>query len=46
MARVDLEQEFPGCIPILSREIERDVVEGRFHTGPAWVVQFIARKHA
>jgi hypothetical protein len=29
---------------LLSQEIERDVVEGIFHTGPACVVQFIARK--
>jgi len=44
MARVDLEQEFPDCEPILSREIEREVIEGKFHTGLASVVQFIARK--
>jgi len=46
MARVDLEKEFPNCEPILSREIEREVVEGAFHTGLASVVQFIARKRA
>lgn len=44
MARADLEQDFPNCQVLLSREIERDVVEGIFHTGPACVVQFIARK--
>ena len=44
MARVDIEKEFPNCEPILSREIEREVVEGEFHTGLASVVQFIARK--
>jgi cyclopropane fatty-acyl-phospholipid synthase-like methyltransferase len=46
MARVDLEKEFPNCDPILSQEIEREVVEGEFHTGLASVVQFIARKRA
>ena len=46
MARVDLEKEFPNCEPILSQEIEREVVEGAFHTGLASVVQFIARKRA
>jgi SAM-dependent methyltransferase len=44
MAREDLEQDFPNCQVLLSQEIERDVVEGIFHTGPACVVQFIARK--
>ena len=39
-----LEQEFPGCEPILSREIEREVVEGHLHAGLSEVVQFIARK--
>lgn len=44
MARADLEQDFANCQVLLSREIERDVVEGIFHTGPACVLQFIARK--
>jgi SAM-dependent methyltransferase len=44
MSRGDLEKEFPNCEPILAREIEREVSEGRFHTGLASVVQFIARK--
>ncbi|MDX1998007.1 MAG: class I SAM-dependent methyltransferase [Thermoanaerobaculia bacterium] len=43
-SRAELESEFPHCAPILSREIEREVIEGRFHTGVASVVQFIARK--
>lgn len=46
MSRVDLEREFPNCEPLLSQEIEREVVEGNFHTGLASVVQFIARKKA
>jgi len=40
----DLEQQFPNCERILAREIEREIIEGTFHTGLAWVVQFIARK--
>jgi cyclopropane fatty-acyl-phospholipid synthase-like methyltransferase len=46
MACIDIEKEFPNCEPILSQEIEREVVEGEFHTGLASVVQFIARKKA
>jgi SAM-dependent methyltransferase len=46
MAREDIERGFPNCEPILSREIEREVIEGSFHTGLASVVQFIARKKA
>jgi cyclopropane fatty-acyl-phospholipid synthase-like methyltransferase len=44
MSSVELETEFPGCEPFLSREIERDVIEGKFHTGTALVVQLLARK--
>lgn len=44
MSREDLEREFPHCELILSQEIEREVVEGQFHTGIASVVQFIARR--
>ena len=46
MARVEIEKEFPNCETILSREIEREVIEGQFHTGLASVVQFLARKKA
>jgi len=46
MTCAGLEQAFPHCEPIVSREIEREVVEGKFHTGLASVVQFIARKKA
>ena len=42
--RAALEAELPECEVLLAREIEREVVEGRFHTGAACVVQFIARK--
>jgi SAM-dependent methyltransferase len=44
MSREELETEFPNCEVILAQEIEREVVEGKFHTGLAAVVQFIARK--
>ena len=44
MACKEIETEFPHCDLILSQEIEREVVEGKFHTGLASVVQFIARK--
>jgi hypothetical protein len=44
MGREDIEKEFPNCEPILSQEIEREIVEGQFHTGLASVVQFIVRK--
>jgi SAM-dependent methyltransferase len=39
-----LEQQFPNCETILAQEIEREIIEGTFHTGLACVVQFIARK--
>ena len=44
MTRAKVEHEFPNCEPILSQEIEREVCEGKYHTGMASVVQFIARK--
>lgn len=46
MSREELEQEFPNCEVILALEIEREVIEGTFHSGLASVVQFIARKKA
>ncbi len=44
MTAVDIVKEFPNCEVILCHEIEREVVEGEFHTGLASVVQFIGRK--
>jgi hypothetical protein len=44
MDLAELEQQFPNCESILAREIDREVIEGKFHTGLACVVQFIARK--
>ena len=46
MACREIETEFPNCELILSQEIEREVIEGKYHTGMASVVQFIARKKA
>ncbi len=40
----DLLAEFPNCQPMLCHEIEREVVEGEFHTGLASVIQFIGKK--
>lgn len=44
MSVADLEDAFPNCEVILLRQIEREVVEGTFHTGMASVVQFVGRK--
>lgn len=44
MTLAALEGEFPNCDVILGQEVEREVVEGKFHTGLASVVQFIARR--
>ena len=41
----DIVNEFPDCDVVLCQEIEREIVEGEFHTGLASVVQFIARKN-
>ena len=41
-----LRDEFPALEIVALREVERDVVEGRFHTGLASVVQLIGRKKA
>ena len=46
MTKNKVETEFPNCEPILSQELEREVHEGRLHTGPAPVMQFIARRKA
>jgi cyclopropane fatty-acyl-phospholipid synthase-like methyltransferase len=39
-----LQREFSNLTPLLAREIEREVVEGKGHTGKAVVVQYIARR--
>lgn len=40
----DLRAEFSNCDILLCQEVQRDVVEGEYHTGLASVVQFIGRK--
>lgn len=44
MTCAKIEQEFPNCEPLLLREIEREVCEGKYHTGMASVIQFIGKK--
>lgn len=44
MTAANIVTEFPDCEVLLCQEIERDVVEGQFHTGLASVVQFIGKK--
>lgn len=39
-----LEEDLPGLEFLLCRETERDVIEGRLHTGRASVVQLVARR--
>ncbi len=46
LAQSDIEQEFPDFEVLLSREVEREVIEGNFHTGLASVVQFIGKRKA
>ncbi|MEM9907199.1 MAG: class I SAM-dependent methyltransferase [Cyanobacteria bacterium P01_D01_bin.44] len=46
MSVAKLRQELPNLKPILATEIEREVSEGKGHTGMASVVQYIARKEA
>ncbi len=43
-SREDIEQEFLVYEILLSREIAREVVEGKAYNGMADVVQFIAHK--
>ena len=44
MTLKELEQELDGLEIILGQELERDVVEGLYHTGLGAVVQVIGRK--
>ena len=41
-----IKSDFPNLEPILLHEIEREVCEGKHHTGLSSVVQFIGRKTA
>ena len=40
----DLREEFSNCELLLCQEVDREVVEGEYHTGLASVVQLIGRK--
>jgi SAM-dependent methyltransferase len=40
----NIKHEFPNFDVLLCHEIEREVVEGEFHTGMASVVQFIGKR--
>jgi hypothetical protein len=40
----DLKDELAGLDFLIARECERDVIEGRYHTGRAHVVQLVGRK--
>ena len=44
MTLEDLRQELRGLEFLDARELERDVIEGRYHTGRAAVVQLVARR--
>jgi len=44
MSIAKIHHEFPNMEPNLLRELEREVREGKFHTGMASVVQFIGKK--
>jgi len=39
-----IEKGLVGLEPILLREVERQVVEGKFHTGMASVIQYVGKK--
>ena len=45
MTAVDIQKQFPNCEVVLCQEVEREVVEGEFHTGLASVVQFIVKRN-
>lgn len=44
MTLKELENELEGLDFLIARELEREVVEGRLHTGKGAVVQLVARK--
>lgn len=41
----NLQQELAGCEFLLARETERDISEGKFHTGIGHVVQVVAKRN-
>ncbi|QEG01568.1 tellurite resistance protein TehB [Stieleria maiorica] len=44
MTCTKIERELPGLETILLQETQREVVEGKYHTGVASVIQFIGKK--
>jgi len=46
MSLVDLRKELVGLTFLHAQELEREVVEGRFHSGVSAVVQVVARREA
>ncbi|MEG3766528.1 class I SAM-dependent methyltransferase [Alteromonas sp. 14N.309.X.WAT.G.H12] len=44
MSKQKIENEFPNLHPLLLQELDREIHEGKFHTGIASVVQFIGQK--
>lgn len=46
MSLPELKEELRGLELPIAREIERDVIEGKFHTGRGAVVQVVGRKSA
>lgn len=44
MTAEELRRELDGLELLLLEEVERDITEGRFHSGPGAVVQLIGRK--
>ena len=45
MTLAALREELAGLEFLIGREIEREVIEGSFHSGRAAVVQVLARRH-
>ena len=44
MSKSKIEREFSNLEPVILHEIDREVREGRYHTGLASVIQFIGKK--
>jgi SAM-dependent methyltransferase len=41
---VDLAEDFAGLVPVICRELQREILEGKYHLGLGAVVQFIGQK--
>jgi len=40
----ELAEDFAGLVPLICRELQREVLEGKYHKGTGAVVQFIGKK--